>query len=187
MSIMAKSYEDVYQKLLDLPENMVGEIIDGELHTQPRPAPKHALTSYVLGVELGAPYSIGRGGPGGWWILDEPEIHLGEQVVVPDISGWKKDRMPQLPETHYFELAPDWVCEILSPSTAKKDRILKMPVYAKYGVKHIWLIDPIIKTLEAYRLENRFWKLVGSFSDEDRVAVEPFVETEIDLSLLWSE
>ena len=187
MSITAKSYEDVYQKLLDLPENMVGEIIGGELHTQPRPAPKHALTSSLLGAELGAPYSIGRGGPGGWWILDEPEIHLGEQVVVPDISGWKKDRMPQLPETHYFDLAPDWVCEILSPSTAKKDRIVKMPVYAKYGVKHIWLIDPILKTLETYRLENRFWKLIGSFSDQDRVSIEPFVEITIDLSVLWSE
>jgi Uma2 family endonuclease len=186
MSIRAKSRKDIYQELFDLPENMVGEIIGGELHAQPRPAPKHALASSILGAELGAPYSIGRGGPGGWWILAEPEVHLGDEVLVPDISGWKKDRMPQLPETSYFEMPPDWVCEILSPSTAKKDRTMKMPIYAKHRVNHIWLIDPDLKTLEAYRLEDRFWKLVDSFADNDVVSIEPFDDIAIDLSLLWS-
>lgn len=110
---------DLYRELPDLPENMVGEIIDGGLYSQPRPSPRHSLASSSLGDELVSPFQKGRGGPGGWWILDEPEIHLDRQVMVPDIAGWKKDRLPQLPETAWFELAPDWVCEVLSPSTAR--------------------------------------------------------------------
>ena len=183
----AESKRNLYQEVLDLPENMVGEIIDGELHTQPRPAPRHSLAASNLGTDIVFSYHKGRGGPGGWWILFEPEIHLDKQVVVPDIAGWKKDCLPQLPETAFFELAPDWVCEVLSPSTARKDRILKLPLYTEHGVGHAWLIDPVLKTLEAYQLEDRFWKLIGAFSEKDVVSIYPFEEIAIELTLLWVE
>jgi hypothetical protein len=125
-----------YEDILALPENLVGEIIAGELHTHPRPAPRHTRAYSALGYSIGGPFDGGIGGPGGWWILDEPEIHLSEHVLVPDIAGWRRERMPELPETAWFELAPDWVCEILSPSTARTDRALKMPIYAAEGVRH---------------------------------------------------
>ena len=185
MKETADQLGDVYQELLDLPENMHGEIINGELHTQPRPAPKHALAASYLGSDLVGPYGKGRGGPGGWWIIDEPEIHLGSDIFVPDIAGWKKERMPLLPETAYFDLSPDWICEVISQSTARKDRVLKMPLYAKNKVQYIWLIEPITKILEVYQLEGPYWTLIGTFADSDKVTIAPFTEISIDLSFLW--
>jgi Uma2 family endonuclease len=185
MTPIAEQFSDVYQELLDLPENMLGEIIDGELHTQPRPAPKHALAASYLGSDLVGPYGKGRGGPGGWWIIDEPEIHLGSNIFVPDIAGWKKERMPQLPKTAYFDLTPDWVCEVISQNTVRKDRVVKMPLYAKNKVQYIWLIEPTIKILEVYQLEGQYWTLIGTFADSDKVTMVPFTEISIDLSMLW--
>jgi Uma2 family endonuclease len=185
MEQIAEKLGDVYQELLNLPENMHGEIIDGELHVQPRPAPKHALASSYLGSDLVGPYGKGRGGPGGWWIIDEPEIHLGSDVFVPDIAGWKKERMPLLPKTAYFDLSPDWICEVISQSTARKDRVLKMPLYAKNKVQYIWLIEPTTQILEAYQLEGQYWKLIGTFAEGDKVSIAPFSEISIDLSFLW--
>ena len=187
MPTPAERHRDLYRELLDLPEDQVGEIIAGELHVQPRPAPKHAWASSGLGADLFGPYSRGKGGPGGWWILDEPELHLGEEVLVPDIGGWKKEQMPTLPETAWFELPPDWICEILSQSTARKDRILKMPAYARHGVEHAWLLDPVLKTLEVYRQQSGLWTLIGAFSKNDRVSAAPFEDVEIELALLWGE
>ena len=139
-----------YQDIIDLPENIVGEIINGQLETHPRSAPKHALAAGSLGAELVSPFQKGRGGPGGWWILPEPECHLGTHVLVPDLSGWHKQRMPTLPDAAWIDVVPDWICEILSPSTARLDRIVKMPIYAQLGVAHLWLVDPMLQTLEAY-------------------------------------
>jgi len=141
-----------YEDLFDLPENMVGEIIDGQMHTQPRPAPAHALATSNLGVELGQPFGRGRGGPGGWWILDEPELHLNADIFVPDLAGWRRERMPNLPKTAWFEMAPDWVCEVLSPATARTDRILKLPRYAAAGIAHCWLIDPEVRKSVPWKL-----------------------------------
>lgn len=187
MARRAEHSDAVYQAFSNLPENVVGEILNGELHTRPRPSPKHALAASYLGDDLVGPYGKGRGGPGGWWIIDEPEIHLSDDIMVPDLAGWKKTHLPKLPETAFFSLVPDWVCEVLSPHTARKDRIRKMPLYAEYGVSHIWLIDPAIRTLEVYRLENRFWKLIGTYAEADRISAEPFQETTMDLALLWGE
>jgi len=131
-----------YEDLLDLPEHLVGEIIHGVLHSHPRPALRHARAASSLGMELGPPFQRGRGGPGGWWILDEPELHLGAHVVVPDLAGWQRSRVPQLPDAAYIELPPDWICEVLSPATAKLDRTQKLPIYAQFGVQWAWLIDP---------------------------------------------
>ncbi len=143
-----------YEDLFDLPENLVGEIIHGQLITHPRPAPKHAVASSAIGDELVSPFQKGRGGPGGWWILDEPELHLGPHILVPDLAGWRRERMPEMPDTAYFTLPPDWVCEVLSPDTARTDRADKMPIYAEYGVPFLWLIDPVPRTLEIFVLRE---------------------------------
>lgn len=174
-----------YQDIIDLPENIVGEIINGRLETQPRPAPKHALAAGSIGDELISPFQKGRGGPGGWWILPEPECHLGPHVLVPDLAGWRKQRLPVLPETAWFDVVPDWVCEILSPSTARLDRAVKMPVYAQLGVTHLWLIDPLLQTLEAYQLHDSHWLLIETFADDQPVSIAPFSEHTFSLSDLW--
>jgi len=175
-----------YEDLLQVPEHLVAEILNGELHTHPRPAPKHANASSILGGKFIGPFHLGTGGPGGWWILDEPEVHLGDQIIVPDLAGWRRARLPELPETAWFELAPDWVCEILSPSTAKTDRIVKMPLYAEYDVGYLWLVDYLLKTLEAYESRGGFWSLVATLKDDDRVRLAPFEAIEFWLADLWT-
>jgi Uma2 family endonuclease len=177
-----------YEDLLTVPGHLVGEIFDGTLVTQPRPGGPHALAASVLGGELSGPFHRGtRGGPGGWILLDEPELHLrGGQVLVPDLAGWRRERMPHVPDAPAFELAPDWVCEVLSPSTEAMDRATKLPIYAAEKVSHAWLIDPLVRTLEAYRLEGSRWTLLGTWKDEAGVRVEPFDALELELGALWA-
>lgn len=177
----------VYEDLFDLPEHVVGEIINGRLVTHPRPAPKHARAYSSLGGELLGPFDQGRGGPGGWWILDEPEIHLMGDILVPDLAGWRRERMPKLPETAWFDLAPDWLCEILSPSTAQVDRAEKLPIYARWGVHHVWLVDPDLRTLEAYENQNGRWVLLTTLKDDDPVSLPPFDAISFSLAGLWAD
>lgn len=174
-----------YEDLLALPEEKVGEIVDGELFVSPRPASLHARASSRLGGKLSGPFDEGVGGPGGWIILDEPELHLLGQVVVPDLAGWRRERMPELPETAAFDLAPDWVCEVLSPRTEAFDRAKKMPLYATARVSHAWLVDPGIKTLEVFRLDGPGYRLIHVFT-EASIRAEPFDALELELSALWS-
>ena len=174
-----------YQDVLDAPAHRVAEIIDGTLHTHPRPAPAHTLASSALGNDLGNPFQFGRGGPGGWWILDEPELHLEEDVLVPDLAGWRRERMPELPGTAYFTLAPDWVCEVLSNSTRKVDLHGKRPIYAREGVSYLWLVDPIDRTLEAFELRDGQWLLIASAKDDEPVSVRPFDAITFSLGDLW--
>ncbi len=176
-----------YAKLAALPEHQVGEIVDGELIVSPRPAPRHALAASMLGIKIGAPFHVGDGGPGGWWILDEPEVHFGEEVVVPDLAGWRRERMPELPETAYFEFVPDWVCEVVSPSTARHDRASKLPLYAREGVAYLWMADPLAHTLEVLALHEGAYKVLAVFSDERSARAEPFDSIELDVSALWEE
>jgi len=179
--------EATYEDLFDLPDNVVGQIIYGQLIVQPRPAPKHVLASSRLGVKVGGKYhQNGNGGADNWWILDEPELHIGGHILVPDLAGWRRERMPQLPEIAYFTIAPDWICEVLSPSTAKLDRATKMPIYAKIGVKFVWLIDPEIQVLEVFELQNNHWVLSTVFKENDTVVAAPFNDLSFDLSVLWN-
>jgi Uma2 family endonuclease len=175
-----------YQDILDLPEHLVGEIIHGALVTHPRPAPKHLLASSALGVELAGPFHMGRGGPGGWWILDEPELHLASHILVPDLAGWRRERLPSLPETAYFDTVPDWVCEVLSPATAKIDRGDKLPLYAAQAVAWCWLLDPDLRTLEVLQRQDSHWLLLGTFKDDARIQAPPFAEITLDLTALWT-
>lgn len=174
-----------YADLERVPEHLVAEIIEGALVTHPRPAPRHALAYSSLGHELMGPFQKGRGGPGGWWILDEPELHLGPHVLVPDLAGWRRERLPRLPETAWFELAPDWVCEIISPATARHDRISKSRIYAAFEVRHLWLVDPDARTLEAMALKDGQWLIAAVFADDEEVAAPPFAEVPFSLANLW--
>ena len=175
-----------YDDLVKLPDHVVAEIVDGELHATPRPAPRHANTGSIIGGRLVQPYHEGRGGPGGWWILYEPELHVGSDVLVPDWAGWRRRRMPALPTTAYFPLAPDWVCEILSPSTASLDRVKKLSIYAREQVVHAWLLDPIAGTLEVLRLEGGRWTIIATLAGDEVARAEPFLEVELDLRSLWA-
>ncbi len=174
-----------YADIETLPSNMVGQIIFGALHAHPRPAPKHAWATSELGAELSAPFGRGRGGPGGWIILDEPELHLGAHIVVPDLAGWRRERLPRLPDTAYFETPPDWVCEVLSPSTARIDRTDKLSVYASFGVGHAWYVDPDARTLEVLALTSGKWLLTATFKDADPVTAPPFEAHTFALNVLW--
>jgi Uma2 family endonuclease len=175
-----------YQDVLDAPEHMIAEIIDGELVLSPRPRSQHAGVTSALGEELGPPFKRGRGGPGGWIILDEPELHVGDDILVPDLAGWRRERMPSLDDVPYFTLAPDWVCEVLSKSTEKRDRIDKLRIYAASGVQFAWIVHPILRTLEAMRLHEGKWLTIAVHKDDEHVRVEPFDAFELDLSVLWS-
>lgn len=174
-----------YEDLMKVPDTMVAEIIEGELYTSPRPSGPHSDAVSVLIMDIGTAYRRGRGGPGGWWILVEPELHLGDDVLVPDIAGWRRERMPEIPKSHIFAIAPDWVCEALSGSNARMDRIRKMPIYARHGVAYAWLVDPIEQTLEVKRLENGRWSDIGLYGGDDKFRAEPFELVEIDLASIW--
>ena len=176
-----------YQDLLDAPASMVAELIEGAMYLHPRPAPRHSLASSSLGAELMSPFTKGRGGPGGWWILDEPEIHLGRDVVVPDLAGWRRERMPGLPETAWFELAPDWACEVLSPGTRTLDLTDKRRLYAAAGVPFLWFVDPLACTLEAFALRDGAWTLIAALKDDEEVRVAPFDAIAFPLSVLWPD
>ena len=174
-----------YEDLFDLPDHLVGEIIHGQLITHPRPAPRHVVASSAIGDELVSPFQKGRGGPGGWWILDEPELHLGPHILVPDLAGWRRERLPVIPDTAFFTLSPDWVCEVLSPGTARTDRADKMPLYAEYGVSFLWLIDPALRTLEAFVLRDGRWLLEHVYQEDDEVRAVPFDAITFPLADLW--
>jgi len=170
--------------------NKVAELINGVLRVFPRPAPPHTHAASRLGIKLGGPFDLGEGGPGGWHILDGPELQFGpegeEDVLVPDLGGWRIDCLPRLPKTAQITIAPDWVCEILSQRTEATDRAEKMPIYAREGVRHAWLIHPIRRTLEVFTLgADRMWVVRAVHQGEKRVRAEPFEELELDLSLLW--
>ncbi len=176
-----------YEDVLAAPSNVVAEIMFGVLVTHPRPAVPHARAASVLGRRLGGPFDDGVGGPGGWILLDEPELHLGAEpdVVVPDLAGWRCERMPRIPSSAAISLAPDWVCEVLSPHTEATDRSEKMDIYARESVGHLWLLDPIVRTLEVYRVQEKQWMRVGAWRADARVRAEPFDAIELDLSALW--
>ena len=176
-----------YEDLAALPDTVVAEIVNGELHASPRPAPPHTRAASSLGVRLGGPFDHGIGGPGGWWILLEPELHLAGDVLVPDWAGWRRGRMPHLPKSAYFPLAPDWICEVLSPSTSRLDRAQKLAIYAREGVGHAWLVDPDAGTLEVLRLEHGRWSILATHAGNEVVRAEPFAEVPLELRALWAD
>ena len=184
-NISAPAPPATYQDVLDAPEHLVAELIGGALHTHPRPAPRHATAGAGLLGRLRPAFDRGDDGPGGWRILYEPELHLAGEVLVPDLAGWRRERMPELPDTAYFTLAPDWVCEVLSPSTRKLDLVHKRPIYASAEIVHLWLVDPVERILEAFRLHDGKWQLIATVEDDDPVRIAPFEAVTFSLAELW--
>jgi len=178
----AATYEDV----LNAPLHCVAEVIAGELHLQPRPRFPHARSASRLGVLLG-PADLGEDGRGNWIILDEPELHLADDILVLDLAGWRRETMPDLPDQPFSTVPPDWLCEVLSPSTAKRDRADKVPIYARERVRHIWMIDPELRTLEVLRLDGDTYRIVTTQRDDAVCRLEPFEEIELRLARLWSQ
>jgi Uma2 family endonuclease len=177
-----------YQDVLDAPPHKVAEIIDGELILSPRPAGPHSAAATALTEELGPPFKRGRGGPGGWIILYEPELHLESHILVPDLGGWRRETMNVVANEAYFTVRPDWVCEVLSPSTERFDRGAKLEIYAAAGVAHAWLVNPLQRTLEVLRLSAKTpkqWLSLGVFRDDARVRADPFEVFELELGVLW--
>jgi Uma2 family endonuclease len=174
-----------YDDVLAAPEHLVAEIVDDELYTSPRPASPHAVAATSLTVQLGGPFGHGRV-PGGWVVLIEPELHVVGQIMVPDLAAWRRERMPEVPPAPFFDLAPDWLCEVVSPSTGALDRAKKMPHYARAGVGHVWLVDPTPKTLELYRLDGDGWRLVATHEGDAVVRAAPFEAVELSLAALWA-
>ena len=185
MKHLPKARAATYADIERLPPHLVGEIIYGTLHAHPRPAARHAVAASELGSEITPPFRRGRGGPGGWIFMVEPELHLGAHVVVPDIAGWKIERLTPFPTTAFIETPPDWLAEILSPSTQALDRTDKLAVYAEFGVKHCWYVDPLAKTLEVFALTGSKWLLAATFKNADPVCAPPFEAHTFPLDNLW--
>jgi Uma2 family endonuclease len=180
-----------YEDVLNAPPHKVAEIIEGELSLSPRPAGPHSLAESRLMSQLGLPFELGQGGPGGWIILVEPELHLGSDVLVPDLAGWRRETMSAVPRSPaYFTIRPDWVCEVLSPSTERIDRGAKIRLYAAAGVGQAWLVNPLLHTLEVLRLSAETpgqWTSLAVFQDEDKVHADPFAAIELELAVLWRD
>ncbi len=174
-----------YDDLRDVPDNYVAEMFDGELYATPRPALPHARAAIALGAEVFGAFDRGRTGPGGWVILPEPELHFGKDVLVPDLAGWCRSRLPEVPDEAYLTLAPDWVCEVLSASTETLDRSKKLRIYARERVAHAWLVDPLRRTLEVLSLESRTWTSPRTYEGGGKVRAEPFDAIELELDAVW--
>jgi Uma2 family endonuclease len=177
--------EATYADIEALPHGVTGQLIDGVLYAHARPATPHVRVASVLQALLGISFDHGRGGPGGWVILSEPELHFGRNVLVLDLAGWRRERMPEMPRAPFVTLAPDWVCEVLSPSTAGLDRVKKLAVYLRESVQHLWFVDPEGKTLEVLRREGERFVVAATFEGDDNVRAEPFDAIELELAALW--
>jgi Uma2 family endonuclease len=174
------------QDLDALPPGIVGEIIEGVLYTMTKPRMRHQRTTTRIGANVGDPFDVGRGGPGGWWIVVEPGIELPTTPEIsPDVAGWRRDRMPELPVDEPVRIAPDWVCEVLSPRTRRHDLVTKMPYYAKIGVPNAWLVDIEARVLTAHRLESGRWLTVGTYTDETEARIEPFDTVPLHIASWW--
>jgi Uma2 family endonuclease len=187
MSNLAPKARATYQDVLNAPDDMIAEVLDGELHLMPRPKRRHLRTASGLGAFLFSAFEAGVNGPGGWTIIDEPELHLGADILVPDLGGWRDGRLPDDGEADepFITVVPDWVCEILSPGTLRVDRMKKMPIYARERVPHVWLVDPREKTVEVFRVAGSAYTLVGTFGGDDALVAEPFEALGIPPAFLW--
>jgi Uma2 family endonuclease len=194
MSTNPSAFDALYADLLALPENRVGEIIDGVLYSMPRPALPHAVVTSALGAQVRSRFNGSAGGPpeqpGGWVIIDEPELRIASNVLVPDIAGWRRERLPEMPQTAFVELPPDWVCEVTSLSTGAYDRKRKLPCYAAMGVPHVWLIDPATRCIEVFALTHlpeigNCYALLAVHGEDEASAIQPFDAVELDVAALW--
>jgi Uma2 family endonuclease len=177
-----------YQDLLRLADDVRAEILAGDIVTAPAPLPKHSKAQRALGGFIGRPFDDDHehGGPGGWWIFIEVDIQFAaHDVVRPDLSGWRRERLADPGEQRPIEVTPDWVCEVLSPSTAARDKVAKRKLYAKHGVRHYWIVDVDARTLEAFELRRGQWVLLDSYDDASAARIPPFEQVELAIGRLF--
>lgn len=164
-----------WAEILAAPEGMEAEVIAGELWTHPRPRPEHGRVQHLLGGAVGFPFDLGRGGPGGWWLINEPDISFGPQDIVnPDVAGWRRERVPEFHRERPIAIRPDWACELLSPSTARRDRHEKSNLYLHYDVSWYWLVDTDARLLQAFEAHEGRWVLLGTWGETDLARIPPF-------------
>jgi Uma2 family endonuclease len=175
-----------YADLLALPEDVRAEILDGEISVMPAPRPRHSKPQRALGRFIGGPFDDddGFGGPGGWWIFVEVDVQLGRDVVRPDLSGWRRERLSE-PDVRPITVTPDWVCEILSEKHEARDRVKKKHLYAQHGIRHYWLVDPEARTLEAFALVDGRWVDAGTFDHTAVARIAPFEAVELPVGRLF--
>jgi Uma2 family endonuclease len=178
MSLAAKKAPATIDDLLAIPEaERFHEIIGGELVRKAMPSIRHGGAQAGLLGRLGGPYNRRPGGPrpGGWRFATETEIRFDDsEIYRPDVAGWRRERLPELPDEFPLTVRPDWVCEIVSPSNVRNDVVKKMLTYQRSGVPHYWVIDPIAEALIVYRWTDSGYLLVQSAQGEERVRAEPF-------------
>jgi len=175
-----------YEDILGSPPHVVAELIEGVLYQSPRPTNLHARASSRVGAEIMPPFDGGKGGPGGWIILIEPEVHLGANVLVPDVAGWRRTTLPELPDAPFLDVRPDWVCEVASPSTRALDRGKKLSVYERSGVPHVWLIEPLDRLLEVLELDGETYRIIDRADGDTPRRLRPFDAIEFDVGALWA-
>lgn len=178
-----------YDDLLAVPDTKIAEIIDGELVVSPRPAIPHARAASALHADL-VPFDRPAGAagePGGWWLLFEPELHFDDDVLVPDLAGWTRARLPKLTDVPFFTLAPDWLCEVVSPSTARYDRVQKLRIYARTGVETVWIVDPRARTIEVFVRDGEHWRMASASDGTAPIRVAPFEALALEPTRWWLE
>lgn len=180
-----RSFEELWEALLGVPEGYIGEIVNGEIVETQRPGEPHSGAATDLGTLLGGWFRFGVGGPGGWIFRDEPGIRFGDELRVPDLAAWRAERFAKPDGDGPYLVMPDWICEVLSKGTVREDRTKKMPLYAQHGVQWLWLLDPVAQTLEVYRLREGAWLHVRSLGGDAKARIEPFDAVELDLTLVW--
>jgi Uma2 family endonuclease len=173
-----------YEDLLQVPDHKIAEIVDGDLYVSPMPGSLQSISGTRVGLNLGRFYVGGDDGPGGWWFLNRFELHFGADVLVPDVLAWRQSRLPHIPDVAFMTLAPDWICEVLSPETKEVDR-KKLRIYAREGVRHAWLVDPDTQTLDVLRLESGEWLKIATYQDDAVILSEPFDALPFPLGRLW--
>ena len=177
-----------WEDILAVAEGIKAEVIDGVLDAQPSPLPRHSRAQRVLSRSIGGPFDDdhGKGGPGGWWIFPEVDVRFEpHNIVVPDLAGWKRERLPDPWDVRPIDVRPDWVCEVVSPSNARRDLIVKRRLYARFGVPFYWIVDPAERTLVALKLQGSTWVEVGAYDDTMRAPIEPFDAVELEVGGLF--
>jgi len=184
--VVAKQKQAGYEDVLAAPAHMVAEVLNGEVVLSPRPAYRHAnATSAILAGVFPYARRSGDDGPSGWWILVEPELHFGRQIMVPDLAGWRRERLPEIPDVAYLDIAPDWVCEVASPSTRRIDRMVKSGLYLEHGVAWMWLVTPTEELVEVFRAHEGQWLLAATAVGPEPARLPPFDAIELDIGRWW--